>query len=121
MDGFVHEEAAVTQMSTHPPAGQNVRRVGLLLLGFAATLLVVLLPYLPGLLGACVLYVMVAPVHRRAVHLAPARVSAAALCLVLLLLFLIPGGWLVSTVVNEATDAVRAFERGGGLRHFRER
>jgi len=99
----------------HPHAAANGRRVALLLAAFGAVLLLTLAPYLPGLLGAAVLHVVVAPVHRRLARGIPPRVSAALLSLLLLVLLLVPGGWLVSTAVGEASGALRAVERSGAL------
>jgi len=93
----------------------NGRRVGLLLLVCAAGIVLVLAPYLPGLLGAGVLYVVAAPVHRRTSRVLPPRTSAGAIAILLLALLLVPGTWLVSTSVTEATDALRAFQRSGVL------
>ena len=93
----------------------NGRRLAWVLGGCAALILVELVPYLTGLLGAAVLYVICAPVHRRLAKAVPPRISAAAITLLLLLVLLVPGTWLVSTAVNEATAAVREFQRSGAL------
>ncbi|HET7233698.1 MAG TPA: AI-2E family transporter [Longimicrobium sp.] len=106
----------MTEAAAHLPAGPaNGRRVGHLLLACAAAFVLVLVPYLPGLLGAGVFYVMAAPVHRRLARVVPPRVSAAALSLLLLVLILVPGGWLVATAVNEASQAFDAFRNSGAL------
>lgn len=102
----------------HSQAAANGRRVALLLAVFGAALLLTLAPYLPGLLGAAVLYVVVAPAHRRLARGVPPRVSAAALSVLLLVLLLVPGGWLVSTAVSEAADALRAVQRSGALQRL---
>ncbi|MFL5384465.1 MAG: AI-2E family transporter [Longimicrobiaceae bacterium] len=99
----------------HPAGPTNGYRVGLLLVACAAGILLVLVPYLPGLLGVAVFYVVAAPLHRRLARVLPPRVSAAALSTLLLVGLLVPGTWLVSTAVNEATDALRAFQRSGAL------
>jgi predicted PurR-regulated permease PerM len=93
----------------------NGRRAALLLLAAFAAIVFVLSPYLPGVLGAAVLYVVSAGLHRRLARVIPPRVSAAALSITLLLLVLVPGTWLLSTAVRQATDALRAFQRGGAL------
>jgi predicted PurR-regulated permease PerM len=87
----------------------------LLLLACAGGIVLVLAPYLPGLLGAGVFYVVAMPLQRRLARLLPARVSAAVLSVGLLLVLLVPGGWLLSTAVNEAIAALRAFQRSGLL------
>jgi len=102
----------------HPQPAANGRRVALLLAAFGAVLLLTLAPYLAGLLGAAVLYVVVAPVHRWLARRVPPRVSAATLSILLLVLLLVPGGWLVSTAVGEASGALRAVERSGALQRL---
>ena len=99
----------------HPAGPTNGHRVGLLLVACAAGILLVLVPYLPGLLGVLVFYVVAAPLHRRLARVLPPRVSAAALSTLLLVGLLVPGTWLVSTAVNEAADALRAFQQSGAL------
>lgn len=99
----------------HSQAGTNGRRMAIPLGVFALAILLVLVPYLPGLLGAAVLYVMVAPVHRWLARVVPARLSAAALAALLLLLLLVPGGWLLSTALVEASEALLAVQRSAVL------
>ena len=76
----------------HPQGAANGRRVALLLAAFGAVLLLTLAPYLPGLLGAAVLYVVVAPIDRRLARTLPSRVSAVLLSILLLVFLLVPGG-----------------------------
>lgn len=71
-----------------------------------------LLPYLAGLIGAVILYVLGRPLHDRLSRRLPP--SAAAL-LVTLLLFgglLAAGGWMLSSIAREAADAMRAWRAG---------
>ncbi|HEX8906610.1 MAG TPA: hypothetical protein VF771_17295, partial [Longimicrobiaceae bacterium] len=85
-------------------AGQaNGRRIARVLAVCAGAILLVLVPYLPGLLGAAVFYVVAAPLHRRLARVVPPRVSAATLSIALLILLLVPGTWLVSTAVSEGS------------------
>jgi len=102
----------------HPHGTASGRRVALLLAAFGAVLLLTLAPYLAGLLGAGVLYVVVAPVHRRLARVVPPRVSAAALSILLLVLLLVPGGWLVTTALGEGSGALRALQRSGALQRL---
>ena len=97
-----------------PPA-RNGKRVGVVILVCAAAIVWGLVPYLPGLLGAGVFYVIVTPAHRRLARRIPAKVSAATLSILAFLLILVPGSWLLSTAVAEATEAVRGFQRSGVL------
>lgn len=97
------------------PGQANGRRVALLLLACAGAIVLVLVPYLPGLLGVGVFYVIAEPLHRRLARLVPARVSAAAIAIALLLVLLVPGTWLVATAVSEAKDALRDLQGSGAL------
>ncbi|HVX41774.1 MAG TPA: AI-2E family transporter [Gemmatimonadaceae bacterium] len=74
-----------------------------------------LLPYGTGLLGALVLFVICAPVHRRLARVLPNRVSAAAVTLGALALLLVPGIWLTTTIVAEAPAGLRALEESDAL------
>jgi predicted PurR-regulated permease PerM len=104
--------------STHP-AGEinhaNGRRVARLLMIAAGLIVLAVIPYFTGLLGAVVLFVLAEPLHRRLARVVPPRVSAAAISISILLLLLVPGTWIVSTAVTEATEALRGFERSGAL------
>lgn len=95
-----------------PPRG---RGAGRLLLAAAALILIALFPYLPGLVGGAVLYVVAAPFHRRLAPRLGARSAAFLLSVLLLLLLLVPGSWLLSTVIDQAPDALRAVQRSAAL------
>ena len=85
-------------------------RAGLLILALGAAILVAIAPFLSGLLGAAVLYVIFVKPYRRLERsmrpgLAAAMTLAAALVIVAL-----PLGWLVGVVIAQAPDALRTLQ-----------
>ncbi len=84
-----------------------VRRV-LLVLGVAVLFAVV--PFLSGLLGALMLFVITRHLHDRLARHVPRRVSAFAICVAVFGLLLLPGTWLASTIIAELTDVLRSWQ-----------
>ncbi len=83
-------------------------RAGFLILVLGSAILVALAPFLSGLLGASVLYVVCVAPYR---YLARVTNSAIASVLVLagtVVVIALPLAWFVTLVVGEAPDAVRA-------------
>lgn len=72
--------------------------LGLLALGLAVSLG----PYVSGLLGAPVLYVLFAPFHRWLSRKMPRSVAAGVVILTAFLLIVIPGIWLIGMLVGQA-------------------
>ncbi|MEO8619466.1 MAG: AI-2E family transporter [bacterium] len=69
-----------------------------------AAVLLGVLPFLSGLLGALMLYVMMRPLHERLARRAPPRVAALGIILCVIVLILLPGMWLVTTIITEGSD-----------------
>ncbi|CAN5876139.1 AI-2E family transporter [soil metagenome] len=69
-----------------------------------AAILLGVLPFLSGLLGALMLYVMTRPLHERLARRAPPRVAALVIILCVIVLILLPGMWLVTTIITEGSD-----------------
>jgi predicted PurR-regulated permease PerM len=95
----------VSNDSDHP--ARLIRRI---LLVLAAAALFAVIPFLSGLIGALILYVLARPVHEKLARHVPARASAFALALAALGLLLVPGAWLVRTIVAEGTNALRSLQ-----------
>lgn len=98
----------MSEAETYAPperGGQTLRR--LLIVAVVAVLLGVI-PFLSGLVGSLILYVITRGLHRRLSRIVPPRVSAFAIAVGVFALLLVPGGWLISTIVAEAGDAVRS-------------
>jgi predicted PurR-regulated permease PerM len=88
----------------------------LLVLGVAITLAV--LPFAAGLLGALVLYVGLAPIHRRVSAHVPRRIAAAALVVATALLILLPIAWLLAVAIDGAPAAVLQLRDSPDLRRL---
>src|SRR5690242_18320726 len=86
--------------------GQTLRR---LLIVVALAVLLGVIPYLSGLVGSLILYVITRGFHRKLASVIPARVSAFAITLAVFALLVGPGTWLISTIVAEASDAARSW------------
>jgi predicted PurR-regulated permease PerM len=100
---------ATTNVTAAAPAGEP--RLQRVLLVSGALIVLALAPYLSGLLGAVVLHVSLAPLHRRLARVMRPRAAALAVVLAATVVLLVPGTWLVSTTVDEATDALTALQR----------
>lgn len=96
--------------TTAPPSGDEPRLQRVLLVS-GALIALALAPYVAGLLGAVVLHVLASPLHRRLARVVHPRPAAILLVLAALVLILVPGTWLVSTSLREATDALGALQR----------
>jgi predicted PurR-regulated permease PerM len=75
-----------------------------------AAILLGVLPFLSGLLGALMLYVMMRPLHERLVRRAPPRVAALLIILFVIVLILLPGMWLVTTIITEGSDFLASWK-----------
>lgn len=85
-------------------------RAGALILALGLTILVALLPFTSGLLGAAVLYVVcVGPYQRLRRIMSPGLASVLTLVGALLLIAL-PLTWIVALVIDRAPDAVRTVQ-----------
>ena len=85
----------------------------LIVVGAAIVLGVV--PFLSGLLGALMLFVIVRRAQDWLTRRIPPRISALLICVTVLLVLLIPGAWLLSTIVAEGASALRSLEIGSNL------
>jgi predicted PurR-regulated permease PerM len=86
-----------------------------LLLVLGVAVLFGLLPFLTGLIGSLILFVIARPVHRRLSRVVPPRVSALAITLGLFVIVLVPGTWFVSTVIAEARVEMSGWNAGDAL------
>ena len=96
-------------MTTNPlESPRNVTGAIILALGIA--ILIAVSPFAIGLLGVAVLHVLVAPVHARLSTMLGAQ-GAALLVLVLVgLLVIIPGGFLLGLVIDQAPSTIRSIQ-----------
>ena len=82
-------------------------RARLLLTALGIAIALAVLPLAAGLLGALVLHVAAAPLHRRlATHL-PVRAAAVAVVVATALLIFLPAAWLLAVAIDATPDALR--------------
>jgi len=92
-----------------PVFDTNHQRAAWLVAILGALVVIGLLPYASGLLGAPVLYVIFAPLHRRLLAWTGRRsISAGIVVAVAVIAVVVPLAWLVSLLVGQAQDAVTA-------------
>jgi len=79
-------------------------RAALILALLAVGLAIALAPYVSGLLGAPVLYVLFRGVHRDLARYMPAGLAAGLVILLAFLIIVLPGVWLIGMLVGQAQD-----------------
>jgi predicted PurR-regulated permease PerM len=86
-------------------------RVGVraLTIAFAAVIAVLLWPYVTGLLGAAILYVVAQPLLSHFGKMRTRRVAALATVISLFFVLVVPGVWLFAELVGQLPDAVQSF------------
>ena len=86
--------------NTHQRAAWLVAILGVIIL-------LALVPYASGLLGAPILYVLLAPMHRWLVPRVRSRAFASVICIVIAMVgIVLPLAWMISLLVGQAQDAV---------------
>jgi predicted PurR-regulated permease PerM len=83
-----------------------------LVLAMALAILVAIVPYVPGLLGAVILYVCTAAVHRKLAAALGSRTAAVVVSVTVLVVLLLPGAWLLMTAVGQAAHLVGELRSG---------
>lgn len=97
-------------------------KAGLLILALGVMILVALTPFLSGLLGAGVLYVLCIGPYRRMARVMPDGVASAITLVGAVVVIALPFAWVVSVIINRAPDTLRSvqdnlvFERLSQLR-----
>lgn len=97
-------------------------RAALLIVVLVAAVVVALVPFISGLLGAAVLYVIFIRFHGWFARALSPRIAAPITLVAALLLIAVPLVWLVAMLINQAPDALRTiqdsalFARVGELR-----
>jgi predicted PurR-regulated permease PerM len=85
-------------------------RAGLLILALAAGILIAVAPFLSGLLGAAVLYVVFVRLYRRLERVMRPGFAGVITLGVALLIVALPLAWLIAVVVAQAPDALRTLQ-----------
>ena len=85
-------------------------RAGLLILVLAAVIFIALAPFLSGLLGAAVLYVVFVRLYNRLARSMKPGLAAAITLISALIVVALPLAWLIAVVIAQAPDATRALQ-----------
>ena len=85
-------------------------RAGLLILALGAAVLIAIVPFLSGLLGAAVLYVIFVKPYRRLEQAMRPGLAAAITLAAALVIVALPLSWLVGVVIAQAPDALRTLQ-----------
>ena len=97
-------------------------RAAFLILALGTAILLALAPFLSGLLGAAVLYVVYVKPYQRLCGVMKPGLAAAMTLVIALLIIALPLTWLIGIVIDQAPDSLRAvqsswlFARVGQLR-----
>jgi len=103
-----------------PRRDRSADRAALLILVLAAAVLVAIAPFLSGLLGAAVLYVIFVKPFRRLERIMRPGLAAAITLAAALLLVALPLGWLTTVVIAQAPDAFRTLETSAAFARIAE-
>ena len=106
MPGWAHLSDVSEFMSSQ-------QRAGLLLLLSAVGVVVLVHPFISGLLGALVLTVLASPIYERVRARRHPRIAAAAMVAGAVLLVIAPGAALLLIAIDQVPDAVRWIEQSG--------
>jgi predicted PurR-regulated permease PerM len=79
-------------------------------IALGAFVALLLFPFLSGLLGAAVLYVLTAPMLRRVIPLHHRRLGAFALMFLCFFALVLPGTWLLAELLAQVPDAARQLQ-----------
>ena len=85
-------------------------RAGLLILVLAVAVLLAIAPFLSGLLGALVLYVVFVRPYNRLQRVVKPGLAAAVILTIALIIVALPLGWLIGAVIAQAPDALRSLQ-----------
>jgi len=85
-------------------------KASLLILLLGGAILIALMPFLSGLLGAAVLYVLCVGPYQRLSRVMPSGLASAITLIVAVLLIALPLTWLVSVIVDRAPDTLRSVQ-----------
>lgn len=99
-------------------AARNQRAAKVLTIGLLVAVAVLLFPYISGLLGAMVLYVVGAPVLRHARGERRRRVVAFAVVFAMFFMLVLPGVWLLVQLLAQIPDALRSLEGNRGAQRL---
>lgn len=100
--------------------GIDRNRIGAKALTIAlfAGIAILLLPYVTGLLGAAILYVVARPLLQHLEKTRTRRVAAVATVFSLFIILVVPGVWLLVKLLGEIPDAIRSLEQSHAVQRL---
>ena len=87
-------------------------RAGILILALGVAILIALTPFLSGLLGAAVLYVMFVGVYKRLTRIMPAGLASALTLILAIVVIALPLAWLIGVLIDRIPDALQSLQSG---------
>lgn len=87
-------------------------RAGLLILVLGVAILLALVPFLSGLLGAAILYVIFVGPYNRMARVMPTAIASALTLIAAIILIALPLIWLVTVLVDRVPDALTSLQSG---------
>jgi predicted PurR-regulated permease PerM len=87
-------------------------RAGLLIIALGVAILLALAPFLSGLLGAAVLYVMFAGAYRRMARVMPNGLASALTLMLAIVVIALPLAWLIGVLIDRIPDALQSLQSG---------
>jgi predicted PurR-regulated permease PerM len=87
-------------------------------LALVAVVAILLLPFVSGLIGGAVLYVIAAPAMRRIDRFGHRRTTAFLITFVLFVLLVLPGIWLVAQLLAQLPAMIAGFQDAAALRRI---
>ena len=87
-------------------------RAGLLILALGIAILLALMPFLSGLLGAAVLYVIFIGLYRRLARVMPNGLASAITLILAVILIALPLVWLIGVLIDRVPDALQSLQSG---------
>jgi predicted PurR-regulated permease PerM len=102
-------------MSTTERGGLTAKALTIALI---AAIILLLFPYVSGLLGGAILYVVAHPVVRRFQDKSTRRIAAFAAVIVISLVLVVPGVWLLLELLGEVPDAIRSLQQSGAVQRL---
>jgi predicted PurR-regulated permease PerM len=87
-------------------------RAGLLILALGVAILLALVPFLSGLLGAAVLYVMFSGMYRRLDRVMPSGIASALTLIAAIVIIALPVAWLIGVLIDRVPDALKSIQSG---------
>ena len=87
-------------------------RAGLLILALGIAILLALMPFLSGLLGAAVLYVMFVETYKRMASVMPNGLASALTLILAIVVIALPLAWLIGVLIDRIPDALSSLQSG---------